>query len=233
VELPGLHFSQLRFSPDGQLLAGGGNSETEVQVGLWDVKTGERVRFWNLPKGRDPHSHVEDLSLTPDGSRLAAAVFRQSAAYIWDVGSAQQIAKLNHKSIYSLSFSADGKTLVTAGWDSIVRFWETDTGKVVREFKVSTEKDDNGVKFAPAPAPNGAINLNQRVGDLRMYAVCYAPEGNLIATAHMDNEVGVWKADSMQPQMRITVGSFGYASMSFSPDGLYLATGSRNGSIEL
>ena len=34
-------------------------------------------------------------------------------------------------------------------------------------------------------------------GDLRMYAVCYAPEGGVIATAHLDGMVRIWQADEM------------------------------------
>ena len=97
---------------------------------------------WDWPKGRDPHSTVESLCFTPDGSRLAAAVFRQSAAYVWDLKTGQQIAQLAHPQIYGLSFSPDGRTLVTAGWDSIIRFWETDTGQLSREIKVADH--DNG-----------------------------------------------------------------------------------------
>lgn len=233
-ELPGMNFSQLQFSPDGDFLAGGGSIGDQVQVVLWNVKTAEKFRTWAWPKGRDPHSHVESLCFTPDGSRLAAAVFRQSAAYIWDLASDQQIAKLKHGQVYGLSFSADGKTLATAGWDSIVRFWKTESGELTREFRVSTEKDDNGPKFAVVRKEGQKLDLNQRNGDLRMYTVCYAPEGDLIATAHMDGEVWVWQSNNMQPLMRIPVGgSFVYGAMSFSPDGLWLATGTSGGKVRL
>ena len=109
----------------------------QVHVAVWDVPTGRLLHRWDWPKGRDPHSTVESLGFTPDGSRLAAAVFRQSAAYVWDLTAGQQIARLAHNEVYGLSFSPDGKTLATAGWDSIIRFWETDTGKLRREVKVA------------------------------------------------------------------------------------------------
>ena len=130
LALPGTEYSQLVFSPDGRRLAGGGTSGDQVHVAVWDVPSGELLHRWDWPKGRDPHSTVESLGFTPDGSRLAAAVFRQSAAYVWDLTTGQQIARLAHNQVYGLSFSPDGKTLVTAGWDSIIRFWETDTGNI-------------------------------------------------------------------------------------------------------
>ena len=137
------------------------------------LPSGKLLSRWDWPKGRDPHSRVESLCFTPDGSRLAAAVFRQSAAYVWDLKTGREVSQLAHPQIYGLSFSPDGRTLVTAGWDSIIRFWETDTGRFSRDVKVADH--DNG-------------------GDLRMYAVCHAPEGDLIATAHLDGTVRIWQS---------------------------------------
>ena len=128
LALPGTEYSQLLFSPDGRRLAGGGTSGDRVHVAVWDVPGGNLLHRWDWPKGRDPHSTVESLGFTPDGTRLAAAVFRQSAAYVWDLTVGQQIARLAHNQVYGLSFSPDGQTLATAGWDSIIRFWETETG---------------------------------------------------------------------------------------------------------
>src|SRR3974390_107714 len=74
--------------------AAGGVRGDKVQVALWDLATGELSRRWDWPKGRDPHSEVECLSFTPDGKRLAAADFRQYAAYIWNVTGDQTLNPL-------------------------------------------------------------------------------------------------------------------------------------------
>jgi|GEM_PF-3562756 len=233
-EFPGLKYSQLLFSPDSRYLAGGGNSEQDVQVVIWDLASGDEYRHWTWPKGRDPHSQVEALSFSPDGRQIAAAVFRQSAGYIWDLPSNEQIARLKHNEIYGLSFSPDGKTLATAGWDSIVRFWDAMNGELRREFTVPTEKQDQGFIAFAVPEKGEKPDLKRRVGDLRMYAVCYAPERNLIATSHMNGEVWVWDATSMQPRMKTFVrAGFVYGALSFSPDGLWLATGTSDGSVRL
>jgi RNA polymerase sigma factor (sigma-70 family) len=214
LALPGTEYSQLVFSADGRRLAGGGTSGDKVHVAVWDVPSGELRHRWDWPKGRDPHSQVESLCFTPDGNRLAGAVCRQSAAYVWDLTVGKQIARLSHNEVYGLSFSPDGKTLVTAGHDSIIRFWETDTGNMGRVVK---------------PAEPG-----QGVG-LFIYAVCYASEGGLIATAHLDGTVRIWQADEMllRTQFHVNGRNFSFGAMSFSPDGLWLATGARDGSVEV
>ena len=213
LALPGTAHSQLAFSADGRRLAGGGENGDQVYVAVWDVPGGKLLHRWDWPKGWDPHSSVESLCFTPDGRRLAAAVCRQSAAYVWDLMLGRQIARLSHNQVYGLSFNPDGATLVTAGWDSTIRFWETDTGNLRRQVKVA----DDG-----------------KGGDLRMYTVCYALQGGLIATAHLDGIVRIWQADEMLLRTQFQVKSrFSYGSMSFSPDGLWLVTGAGGGSVEV
>ena len=230
LALPGTEYSQLLFSTDGRRLAGGGTSGDRVHVAVWDVPSGTLLHRWDWPKGRDPHSQVESLGFTPDGSRLAAAVFRQSTAYVWDLTNGQQIAQLAHNEVNDLSFSPDGKTLVTAGWDSILRFWEPETGNMQREVKVADHiKVGDPERVAPAfPQPGGGRKV-----DLRMFSVCFAPEGGLIATAHLDGLVRIWQADEMLLRKQFQVGGWGYGRVSFSPDGLWLAGGVRDGSVEV
>jgi len=213
LTLPETAYSQLLFSPDGTQLAGGGTFRDQVHLAVWDVESGAVRHRWDWPKGRDQHSQVESLSFSPDGRRLAAAVFRQDAGYAWDLENDQQIARLEHKLIYGLSFAPDGKTLATAGWDSKVRFWNVETGESERELAVAEKERGN---------------------DLRMYAVRYAPAGDLIATAHLDGTVRVWRVEDFSVRSSFKVeGRFIYGAISFSPDGLWLATGAMNGSVDL
>jgi RNA polymerase sigma factor (sigma-70 family) len=214
LHIAGASYSQLLFSLDGKRLATGGSSGDSVHVAIWEVPTGEVVRRWDWPKGRDPHCTVESLSFTPDGSRLAAATFRQSSARIWDVNANQEIAQLPHPEIYGLSFSPDGKTLATAGWDKRVRFWNPDTKKVLREFEVTDTKNQGA--------------------DTRLYAVCYSPTGELFATADMAACVHIWNVSDLSLRTTLKHDSgFMFGAVSFSPDGLFVATGVREGTVQV
>jgi WD40 repeat protein len=211
LEFPGADFAQLAFSSDGQTLAGGGSLGDEVFVATFNRDSGQLGRQWKWPKGRDPHSTVEALAFTPDGKRLAAAVFRQSIGYLLDVETSAEIAKCKHNEIYGLDFSPDGQTLTTAGWDSIIRCWDAATGKLRREVNLK----------ALDPAGNM---------DLRMYAIRYSPVGNLLATQHLMGDVWIWNADDMTRRMAISAGNrFSYGSLAFSPDGLWLVAGTSAG----
>ena len=224
LELPEMSFSQLVFSPDGGQLAAGGAGGGNVRTVLWDARTGELLRRWDWPLGRDPHTTVKALSFSQDGQRLAAAVFRQSAADVFDVTSGDQLARLPHKQVESLAFSPDGRTLATAGWDSILRLWATDTWKTRRSIDVDDPKKKN---------PNPAARL-LGIDDPRMYAVCWSPDGDWLATAHMDHKVRIWNAADMRLQRMFQVPrQFVYGAMSISPDGLWLAVGGMTGEITL
>lgn len=204
----------LTFSPDSRRLAGGGASGDQVRVAVWEAADGKMVRDWKWPKGRDVHSDVESLCFRPDGQQLAAAVFRQSAAYLWDLNSGDQVAQLKHGEVYGLSFSPDGKTLATVGWDNILRFWETTAGELQREVDVSEGRGDQD--------------------DHRMYTVCYSPAGGVLATAHLDGKVRIWNVADMEMRKEFRVpGGFIFGSICFSPDGSLLATGSAGSSINL
>ncbi len=214
LSLRGTRFSQLKFSPNSNLLAAAGTSGENINVTIFDLSDGKVAERWKWAKGRDPHSHVNEVCFTPDGHYLAAAVFRQSKAYVWDLSAGEQVAELEHREVDGLSFSPDGKTLCTAGWDKKLRFWEAGTGVLQREFEVKPEAD-----------PDKRLGLLGH--DTRMYTVRYAPQGGLIATAHLGGFVSIWDADSMRLLNGFSVQElFRYGTIDFSPDGLWLATGS-------
>ena len=214
LRLQNVLWSQLVFSPDGRQLSGGGSDDEEVHAAVWDLADGDLVQHWHWPKGKDPHSTIEDIAFSPDGKRLAAVVFRQHTGYLWNVPSGQQIARLDHHDPYGLSFSPDGSTLATAGWDSCVRFWDAASGAPINVLDLKEDRSTGR--------------------DRRIYTVRYAPEGDLLATAHLDGTVDVWQADTQALRKSFKLeGRFVYGAMCFSPDGLWLATGSTAGDVDL
>lgn len=212
LEYPHIEYGQLAFSPDGgRLAAGGADPREAVQALIWDVRTGELLHRFHWPLGRDALSNVQALSFAPDGKMLAAAVFRQSTAYVFDLVNGICVARIKHRQIYGLSFSPNGRTLATAGWDSVIRIVDTQTWKALRQVKV----DDGGV-------------------DARMYAVTYSPAGGWLATAHMDGRVRIWNAHDIKQLKRFDVrGGFAFGALAASPDGLCLAAGSSTGEVGL
>ena len=140
--------STVVFSLDGKTLASADIStdrknlafNTNNSVILWDVETGQQKSKFNV------HSKgIYDLSFSPEGDIIAIAG-KDDTLYLWNyiIGNHKTI-KVNtpilitnprqsgktftSPDVFSVSFSPDGKTLVTGHEDSTLRVWDASTGQ--------------------------------------------------------------------------------------------------------
>jgi WD40 repeat protein len=203
-------FAHLAFSPDGSILAAGGN---DLSLQLWEVATGKLLRQWSWPKGKDPHTGVEDIAFSPDGKTLATASFRGHEVLLWDVSTGARLARAPQEMVYGVVFTPDGQTLVSAGWDRGLRWWDV-----------------------PGLRPRDAVVLPNEFGvaapfsDPRLHAVACSPDGRLLATINLGGGVSVWDArDRKRLHSFQAVG--GQCNLTFSPDGQWLSTGGYDGDV--
>ena len=167
-------------------------------------------RRWDWEKGRDPHSHVEDIVFSPDGKQIAAAVFRRSEVRVLSV-IGQQEQTLKHNSVYGLDFGPDG-TLATAGWNKAIRLWNATTGELQKQFVLDSPQFQ----------------------DSRMYAVRISPDGRLLAAALMDGHIFVADAKTLATKNSFRMdSSFIFPALAFSPDSLRVATGDSRGRVRV
>eukprot|EP00741_Cyanophora_paradoxa_P019806 tig00021168_g19115.t1 len=120
--------------------------------------------------------------------------------------------KLGHTSfVWALSCSADGKLAMTAGWDSKVILWDIESGAMVREL-IGHTANVRGCAFSPdcnyAATVGGdrhlmvfkvssgeRINSIARAHDEVIWAVAWAPDSHVLATASEDRTLRVWTKD--------------------------------------
>lgn len=124
---PGEPVYALAWSPDGRVLAAGGYRH----VRLWDLDSAAPVRTFDGLAGR-----VTALAFTADGHALLAADGEPGAEAIvreWTLmGPASPVSWVAHSdSIASLSLSADGQRVATAGADRLVKLWDRAARKAV------------------------------------------------------------------------------------------------------
>jgi hypothetical protein len=113
---------ELAFRADGKILASSSGDRT---VKLWNVASGER-----LDTLKESTKELYSLAFSPTGDQVAAAGV-DNRIRIWQVSTDGKegtnpllISKFAHETpVLRLVWSADGKTLVSAGEDRLIKVW--------------------------------------------------------------------------------------------------------------
>src|SRR5262249_38527594 len=155
------------YHPDGKLLAAG----THGEVVIVDSMKGEVVARISGQSGR-----VTAIVFSRDGKKLAVASGEPAKAgvvklYAVDVNvpkfESNSEMRVEKEVQYSLDFAPEHKTLDPAGYDRVIRIWDTDANTLVSEFKDHSDT---------------------------VYGVGFSPDGKLLASASADRTVKMWDA---------------------------------------
>lgn len=111
----------LRFSPDGKLLATG---SWQGAIKLWDPATGSLVRTVHHAP------HTVSMRFSRD-SRLLVACSHTHGVSIHDLvtGASRPIAHGHTQAVWDAEFSPDGRWLATGSSDESVRVWDVTSGR--------------------------------------------------------------------------------------------------------
>jgi WD40 repeat protein len=162
------------FSPDGNMLAGGGWLEPTVK--LWDAATGAELRTITLDKATKLHSIV----FSPDGKMLAT--FGQGAKGLWDPATGKPLF-VPDKTIPMLSVSFHPAGQVMVGVNSAVpslRTWDIKAGTELATISFplmpSAKEGPQCVAYTPDGRHVAVANKDETVYILRLTPPAQAPK---------------------------------------------------------
>lgn len=198
----------LAFSPDGKRLAVGTAFE-DPPLRIWDVATGKVAASCKLDT-----EWITVVAFGPDGSNVAGGT-KEGTVYLVDAASGKLKTTLVGPTgfihavraastrrytrwVHALAFSADGKTLLSAGTDSKIHRWN-----------LATEQAEVALLGHPE----------------WFQTTAFSPDRRLLATGDVTGAVSVWDAVSGERLRDCGRHNHIVLALAFSPDGKTLASG--------
>jgi WD40 repeat protein len=207
---PDVKAAQVAFSPDGTLLAVGGQLNKDAVVRIWKVATGQLMFTSHTPGGWMAWC----VAFSPDGKTLAAGL-ESGEVRLFDVASGWQLATLSAHGgrVRWLGFHPDGRSLVVAGplTDNNVFVWDLATRKQLRRLSghgsevLSGAWRADGRLLITAGAIDGTVRLWDLSGDTPrvrvlpvippdvpwLHGIALSPEGRHLAVCNPNGTVYV------------------------------------------
>ncbi|MFH0899263.1 MAG: WD40 repeat domain-containing protein, partial [Pseudomonadota bacterium] len=252
----GTSLNMVAFSPDGSVVAVGGQSK---KISLFDAGSGKEVELI----GSDAGSTA--LAFSPDG-RLLASGSPDNSISLLSVDSGEEVGALrgHTASLLMLSFSPDGKLLASGSMDKSVRLWDVTRGETIG-IQGSRGEIIRGVAFSGdgsrvalagldaklrlwrvASASDGVGTIANRQGmggdgghqgehghKLAATGLDFSPDGRLLVSSGVDETLRVWDVKTGEEKQQFT-GHRGYVeTVAMSPDGMLIASGGHDMAIRL
>jgi WD40 repeat protein len=229
--------SCIAFSADGRLLAAGGY----IGVFMWDVTTGQPVDY-SVPSTIF-EDQIADLDFSPTRSLMAVGG-NYSLLYLVNAETHQIVHHFQGENVHeiiSLSFSPDGRRLVSGSADGEVQIWDAETGRLLGSIIGHAAAADRlafGLQGKVIVSLNAGFIRFWDAGDGRLVRVLVpdveasdfvmSPDGHALISS--GRETKLWNMTTGQVQ-HTPLKIFG--NMALSPDGQTLASEYGAGRVEL
>ena len=177
---------------------------------------------------------------------------RDRSVRLWDVETGNLLKTIReHTSngFASVSFSPDGKTIVSGSWDRTIRLWDVETGNLLKTLEGHTDWiTSTTFSLDGRTVVSGSSDKTVRLWDVetgnllktleghrrgRVASVSFSPDGKRVTSASYDGTVRLWDADTGN-LLKTHKGHDGFVnSVCFSPDSRMIASGGWDKTVRL
>ncbi len=221
------------FSADGRLIA---TIASMGQISLWDVQSGGKLRDLTS----SPLGSLTNLGAIKPGQMPSMPNMADLGAMMTNMIGAMSAGTMG-RTVTSLAFSADGRTLATGGVESksnidLAAMMGGAMGQGQKPKKGSKPPDlmrDLKVE-AIGQVQFWDVATGREIGVIKGHGrgvgkVAFSRDGKLIASAGTDNTIKVWDVATRRELRSLTGHTASVESIDFSPDGRLLASASEDG----
>jgi WD40 repeat protein len=223
----------LAFSPDGKVLASGGEDD---RIRFWDPDTGKEVR--TLEGHKRP---VTCIAFSADGKWLASGS-QDRDLRVWDVATGKERRRFqgHDAPVERTALSPDGKLLASFCQAYTLRLWDTDTGKEVHSIPIdkgyrvyAMAFSPDGKYFAFGGRPEKGIQLVDTAEwkTIRAFEghkdyvhdLTFSADGATLVSAGDDHTIRAWDVAGGKEQHRYGDETIAARRLAFAADGKTLA----------
>jgi WD40 repeat protein len=192
------HVGETSWSGDGMVLAGQVYGSGKTNIAVWNAQTGELL----LTIPVENPQHVTDLTLSPDGTRLALGWFSagNGRLIVWDVVKNQEIVSIDIPCALFRQIRWFSDYRVALATTSGIEIWDINAKKQLRVI-------DSEALHA------------------------FSPDGSLVVTSHGIGGITIRDFSSGKALANLEMETVYITNAAFSPDGKLLASLTDQGSV--